>query len=47
MLKDLGRLEEAAQEWRKIIRMLEEYHDPVSAKWPKEELANIEKLINK
>lgn len=47
MFKDLGRLEEAAAEWRKIIKMLEEYHDPLSANWPKEELAKIEAELKK
>lgn len=47
MFKDLGRLEEAASEWKRIINMLEKHHDPHCLEWPKEELAKIEKLLNK
>lgn len=43
--KDLGRLEEAAAEWRRIIKMLEEYHDSLHLEWPKEELAKIEAML--
>jgi tetratricopeptide (TPR) repeat protein len=47
MFKELGRLEEAASEWKRIIDMLEKYHEPIDTVWPKEELAKIEKQLNK
>ncbi|NJD03641.1 MAG: hypothetical protein FIA99_13850 [Ruminiclostridium sp.] len=47
MFKELGRLEEAASEWKRIINMLEKYHDPHHLEFPKEELAKIEAEINK
>lgn len=45
LFKELGRLEEAAAEWKKIIAMLEKHHDPLHLAWPKEELAEIEAEI--
>ncbi len=47
MFKDLGRLEEATAEWKKIINMLERHNNPQFLIWPKDELAKIEELINK
>lgn len=47
MFKDLGRLEEAASEWKRIIKMLERHNIPQYLEWPKEELAKIEELLNK
>ena len=47
MFKDLGRLEEAALEWKRIIKMLERHQIPQYLDWPKEELAKIEEEINK
>lgn len=47
MFRDLGRLEEAAAEWKKIINILEKYHDPLHLEFPKEELVKIEAEINK
>ncbi|AUS95292.1 hypothetical protein CDQ84_09055 [Clostridium thermosuccinogenes] len=47
MFKELGRLEEAASEWKRIINMLEKHHDPHYLEWPKEELAKIEAEIGK
>jgi tetratricopeptide (TPR) repeat protein len=47
MFKELGRLEEAAAEWKKIIAMLEKNHDPHYLDWPKEELAKIEAQLKK
>jgi tetratricopeptide (TPR) repeat protein len=47
MFKDLGRLEEAASEWKRIIKMLERHNIPQYLDWPKEELAKIEELLNK
>lgn len=47
LFKELGRLEEAAAEWKKIIHMLEKHHDPLYLTWPKEELAKVEEEINK
>lgn len=47
MFKELGRLEEAAAEWKRIINMLEAYHDPHYLEWPKVELVKIEALISK
>lgn len=47
MFKDLGRLQEAAAEWLKIIDLLERYHDtPQFTSWAKGELANIEAQLN-
>lgn len=46
MFKDLGRLEEAASEWKRIINMLEKHENPQYLEWPKKELAKIEKLFN-
>lgn len=46
MFKDLGRLEEAASEWKRIIEMLEKHNNPQYLKWPREELAKIEELLN-
>lgn len=47
MFKDLGRLEEAALEWKRIINMLEKHNNPHYLEWPKKELAKIEELLNK
>jgi tetratricopeptide (TPR) repeat protein len=47
MFKDLGMLEEAASEWKRIIKMLERHNIPQYLEWPKEELAKIEVLLNK
>lgn len=47
MFKDLGRLEEAASEWEKIINLLKKHDNPQFLDWPKEELAKIQKLLNK
>lgn len=47
MFKDLGRLEEAASEWKRIIKMLERHNNPQYLELPKEELAKIEKILNK
>jgi tetratricopeptide (TPR) repeat protein len=47
MFKDLGRLEEAASEWKRIVKMLERHNVPQYLEWPKEELAKIEILLNK
>lgn len=47
MFKDLGRLDEAASEWKRIIHMLEKHHDPHYLEWPKEELSKIEEQISK
>ncbi|HIB90860.1 TPA: hypothetical protein EYO57_27325 [Candidatus Poribacteria bacterium] len=46
MFKNLGRLEEAITEWRRIVNMLEKHHDPTYAIWPKEELAKLEAQLN-
>ena len=35
MFKDLGRLEEAASEWKRIINMLEKHNNPHYLEWPK------------
>lgn len=45
MFKDLGRLEEAASEWRKIINLLKKHDVPQYLEWPKGELAKIEELL--
>lgn len=47
MFKELGRLEEAASEWKRIINMLQKHHVPQFLKWPEEELAKIEAEISK
>ena len=47
MFKDLGRLEEAALEWKRIINLLKKHHNPHYLEWPKGELAKIEEEINK
>lgn len=45
LLKREGRLQEAAEEWRKIILFLNEYE--FNADWPKQELDKLEAEINK
>ena len=47
MFKDLGRLDEAASEWKRIIKMLEKHNIPQYLEWPKEELGKIEEQLNK
>jgi tetratricopeptide (TPR) repeat protein len=47
LFKELGRLEEAAAEWNKIINMLEKHHDPLHLIWPREELAKIKEQLKK
>lgn len=47
MFKDLGRLEEAASEWKRIINMLEKHNNPHYLEWPREELVKIEELLKK
>lgn len=47
MFKDLGKLEDAASEWRKIIKLLEKHNTPQFLEWPKEELGKIEGLLTR
>lgn len=47
MFKDLGRLEEATSEWKKIIELLKKHDNPQFLDWPKEELRKIEEQLNK
>lgn len=46
LFKELGRLEEAANEWKRIIKMLEEHHDSSYLEMPKKELAIIEESLD-
>ena len=47
MFKELGRLEEAIAEWKRIIDMLEGPHDPAYTLWPREEIAKLEAQLDK
>lgn len=45
LYNELGKFKKAAEEWRRIINVIEKYHDPSSLKWPKEELSKNESQL--
>jgi hypothetical protein len=42
LLERLGRLEEAAAAWQSVITWCESHQAPLTAEWPRQELARLQ-----